>query len=151
MSAVTDETCPPLPPTPHFAADRPIGPNPGLAAHFTQCQSIKYKHTSGGPIRPNLDLEAQCNTAHKSRRYTNLQYNTNTNFQKTAVQAQTQDSLHTLQARQTKTLPTLQQPFSQDKANDGQTILCQRIFLYSLFSDFCAWSRRQPKHYIYEK
>ena len=74
-----------------------------------------------------------------------------TNFQKGGVQAQTQDSLHTLQARQTKTLPTLQQPFSQDKANDGQTILCQRIFLYSLFSDFCAWSRRQPKHYIYEK
>ena len=54
MSAVTDETCPPLPPTPHFAADRPIGPNPGLAAHFTQCQGIKYKHSSDGPIGPNL-------------------------------------------------------------------------------------------------
>ena len=54
MSAVTDETCPPLPPTPHFAADRPIGPNPGLAAHFTQCQSIKYKYSSDGPRGPNL-------------------------------------------------------------------------------------------------
>ena len=96
MSAVTDETCPPLPPTPHFAADRPIGPNlglaahftqcqsikykyssdrpigpnPGLAAHFTQCQSIKYKYSSDGPVGPNLGLEAQCNTAHTCRRYT---------------------------------------------------------------------------------
>ena len=58
MSAVTDETCPPLPPTPHFAADRPIGPNPGLAAHFTQCQSIKYKYSSDRPIGPNIGLEA---------------------------------------------------------------------------------------------
>ena len=70
MSAVTDETCPPLPPTPHFAADRPIGPNPGLTAHFTQCQSIKYKYSSDGPVGPNLGLEAQCNTAHTCRRYT---------------------------------------------------------------------------------
>ena len=67
-----------------------------------------------------------------------VQYNRNANFQKTAVPAQTQDSLHTLQARQTKHFPLCSSLLAKTKqtVTMGKHFVVKESFCIPFFQTF---------------